>query len=57
VDTTESWIARNLSKGRKAVHGQTDQTRSQKEIDEEFEAIAAENIKKDKRLLDKLANA
>jgi hypothetical protein len=32
-------------------------TRSQKEIDEEFAAIAAENIKKDERLLKRLAKA
>jgi len=32
-------------------------TRSQKAIDEEFAAIAAENIKKDERLLKRLAKA
>jgi hypothetical protein len=31
------------------------QSRSQKEIDEEFAAMAAENIKKDERLLKRLA--
>lgn len=34
-----------------------DQSRGQKEIDEEFAAIAAENIKKDERLLERLAKA
>jgi hypothetical protein len=33
------------------------QTRIQKEIDEEFAAIAAENIKKGERLLKRLAKA
>ena len=33
------------------------QAKSQKAIDEEFAAIAADNIKKDKRLLKKLAKA
>ncbi len=31
--------------------------RSQKEIDEEFAAIAADNLKKDERLLKRLAKA
>jgi hypothetical protein len=33
------------------------QTRSQKEIDEEFTALADESIKKDERLLKRLAKA
>jgi len=33
------------------------QARSQKEIDEEFEALAAASIKKDERLLKRLAKA
>jgi hypothetical protein len=33
------------------------QARSQREIDEEFAAIAAKNIKKDERLLKRLAKA
>ena len=33
------------------------QTRSQREIDEEFAATAAENIKKDEKLLKRLAKA
>ena len=33
------------------------QGRSQKEIDEEFASIAAENLKKDERLLKRLAKA
>jgi hypothetical protein len=33
------------------------QARNQKEIDQEFAAIAAENIKKDERLLKRLAKA
>jgi len=50
--------SKELSKGKESGDmAKQIQTRSQKEIDEEFAAIAAENIKKDKRLLDKLANA
>ena len=33
------------------------QTRSQRELDEEFEAIAAKNLKKDEKLLKRLAKA
>ncbi len=33
------------------------QTRSQKEMDEEFAAISAQNLKKDERLLKRLAKA
>lgn len=44
-------------KRRRADMAKHVQTRSQKEIDEDFAAIAAENIKKDERLLKKLAKA